>query len=720
MPRLFALLASLALLALLADSARATQAGSSSTLEQRLAQQRIGALLDLDVAFPAEFAWTPGAPPTTALSAFESYLAAHQGVLTWAAGGDPAVERALTTALRQRGRTLTVARAAEGVAVALEVTRTAPAQPVSARLVLDFPERARVVTPPFTFRAPTAWTLLPPLLAILVAVLFRRTVLALFAGVLVGAILVRARDHGVVESLTLGALDVGHVYLWERLSDPDNTRTIVFVVLMLSMVGLLVRSGGLAGVMQGIARRAQSARGSQIAAWFLGLFVFFDDYSNTVLVGSTMRPLCDKFRVAREKLAYIVDSTAAPVAGLSLFSTWIAFEVSTFAPQLPTIGRPAESGFAVFLETLPYRFYCIFTLLFVGLVVLSGRDFGPMRRAEARASRGELLAPGAKPMQSARGTFLVAAPGVVPLARRALVPLLAFMAVTIGAILVRGGALAHLAGAGDPARIAELADLPLTAQLHAVAAHIGALSPGALFDLEVVSGILLAGSGTIPLLLGSAVGFALAALACARAGVAHDIPRAAWSVLSSMTTAFAILYLAWMIGSVCRALETAPYLTAWIGGDLPPLAFPALLFLLASAIAFATGSSWSTMMILLPLVVGLAFELGETTALGGYGLVLMSIGAVLEGSIFGDHCSPLSDTTVLSSISSASDHIDHVRTQAPYAALTMAVAIGAGYLPCAYLGWSPLVSIALGFVVLVLALGVLGRPKPAASAPPQA
>lgn len=527
--------------------------------------------------------------------------------------------------------------------------------------------------------APDVWTLVPPVLAILFAIAFRRTVLALLVGVWFGAILVQVQAGSGAASAWTGSLDVVRVYLWSRLAKPDNTRTIVFVVLMLSMVGLLVRSGGLAGLMQGIARRAQSARGSRIATWLLGLLVFFDDYSNTVLVGSTMRPLTDKFRVAREKLAYIVDSTAAPIAGLSLFSTWVAFEVSTFAPQLPAIGKPEEAGFAVFLETVPYRFYCLFTLMWVGLVVLTGRDFGPMRRAEARAARGELLAPGARPMQAARATTLVAAEGVVPKAHRALVPLGAFMLVTIATILVRGGALEQ---------------------------------PGALTSLEGLSGILLAGSGTIPLLAGSATGFALAALACWRAGVARDIPRASWAVLSSMGTGFAILYLAWMMGSVCEALGTASYLTSAIGADVPPLAFPAILFLLASAIAFATGSSWSTMMILLPLVVTLAHQLGEATPLGGYALVLMSIGAVLEGSIFGDHCSPLSDTTVLSSISSASDHVDHVRTQAPYAALTMAVALGAGYLPCAYLGWSPLVALVVGGLVLALVALVFGRRTP--------
>ena len=534
---------------------------------------------------------------------------------------------------------------------------------------------ARVRT---TFLPPGKSALLPPLLAIAAAVLFRRTVWALFLGVFTGAVLLQLRTGARWTAVPEGFVDIFRVFLWERLGNLDNTRTILFVVLMLSMVGLMVRSGGLTGVMEGVARRAQSARGSQIAAWVMGLLVFFDDYSNTVLVGSTMRPLTDRFRVAREKLAYIVDSTAAPVAGLSLFSTWIAFEVSTFAPQLPLAGLPASAGYAVFLETLPFRFYSILTLVLVGLVVLSGRDFGPMRRAEERARSGLLMAPGSKPMMGPRSTSITPSPKVVPHAVHALAPLVGFVAVTVFTIVFRGGAFA--------------------------------LSVSEFFSLPGISGVLLAGSGTVPLLVGSTTGFVLAALGCVRAGIGREIPSAAVSVLTSMGTAFAILYLAWMIGSVCRELDTASYLAAQLSEGLPPLLLPALLFLLSSLVAFATGSSWSTMMILLPLVVGLAFDLGGGTTLGGSTMVLMSIGAVLEGSIFGDHCSPLSDTTVLSSISSASDHIDHVRTQAPYALLTMGAAMVFGYLPCAFFGLSPYLGLLLGASALGLFLFVAGRP----------
>jgi Na+/H+ antiporter NhaC len=183
-----------------------------------------------------------------------------------------------------------------------------------------------------------------------------------------------------------------------------------------------------------------------------------------------------------------------------------------------------------------------------------------------------------------------------------------------------------------------------------------------------------------------------------------------------MGVAIAILFLAWMIGDGCKQLGTAPYLSEFIGGHLAPQLLPVALFLLGAGIAFATGSSWSTMSILLPLVVGLAYTLGEQTPeLGGHALLILSIGAVLEGSIFGDHCSPLSDTTVLSSTASATDLMDHVHTQLPYALLAMGVSVLCGYLPSTFLGWSPWACLALGIGALLLFLALFGRRSEAAS-----
>ncbi len=532
----------------------------------------------------------------------------------------------------------------------------------------------------------------PPLVAILLALALKRPVLALFSGVLMAAVLLRlGSGAGPVATVAGGLADVFGVFFWGEFRDQDRLKIIGFVVAMLAMVGIVTRNGGLRGVMDHVARLAKSARRTQIAGWLMGLVVFFDDYANTILVGSTMRPLSDRFRVAREKLAYIVDSTAAPVAGISIFSTWIAYEVSTFSAQLPAAGLTPDRGYEVFIETLPYRFYCLLTLFFVGAVVVSGRDFGPMLTAERRARReGKLVRDGAKPMVGERATAMQAAEGVEPRAVRAVVPLLAFIGVTIGWMLATGWQ-----GSGGAEGFGQRGLLRGVSQLLGESDSYGAL------------------------LYGSTTGLVLGILFSLAAGLRGEILHAAWNTLRSMGIAILILYLAWMIGAASKSLGTAQFLTVSLGDVLNPALLPLMLFALAGAVSFATGSSWSTMAILLPLVVGLSYTLGNQIELGGHLLMVISIGAVLEGSIFGDHCSPLSDTTVLSSVATASDHVDHVRTQVPYALLTMVVAMAVGYLPCTVLGWSPFFGLGLGAAVLVLALFVLGerveqRPSPAA------
>lgn len=534
------------------------------------------------------------------------------------------------------------------------------------------------------WRPPNRFSLLPPILAIALAIATRRPLLSLLAGVLSGAILVALRQgQGFGSAVLNGAVDVPTLYFWQRFTSLNDLYIILFVVFMLAMVGNTVTNGGIAGIMQVLAKRAKDARSTQIATWLTGLAVFFDDYANTVLVGSTMRPLTDKYRVAREKLAYIVDSTAAPVAGISIFSTWIAFEVSTFSSQLPAAGLATTDGYEVFIQTLPYRYYCLFTLAFVALIAFSGRDFGPMARAERRARRtGQVLRPGATPLVSKESTEQEMAAGVTPAAWRALVPLAGFIGTTLFMIALGGGAFG--------------------------------MSAAQLFSLKGVTQVLYDGSGNYPLMIGGAVGFVLSAIGTAQAGIANQIPLAAWRTLKSMGIAFGILYSAWMVSDVCTALGTAPFLTAIVSDAIAAPLLPVVLILLAGFVAFATGSSWSTMGILLPMVVGVSFQLGETIDIGGMALMILCIGAVLEGAIFGDHCSPISDTTVLSSISSASDHLDHVRTQAPYALTTMGVAIGVGYLPSAYLGWNPFLCIVLGIAVLAaIVFGVGRRSEPA-------
>jgi len=537
---------------------------------------------------------------------------------------------------------------------------------------------------------PTNRSLIPPLVAVALAVALRRPLLALFAGVVSGVFLLqRGEASGALGALG-ATLPATWGYLWAEVWNEERAMIAGFVALMLAMVGVMTRCGGIRGLMDAVSRLARDARRTQIATYLMGLAVFFDDYANTILVGSTMRPLADRFRVSREKLAFLVDSTAAPVAGISIFSTWIAFEVSTYSAQLPAAGLAPSDGYAVFLRTIPYSFYCVFMLVFVGAITVTGRDFGPMLRAERRArATGQVLRPGATPMVSAEATEMEAAEGVAPRAWRAVLPLATFLLGTILLILGNGGAFSLPA--------VELLSIPgLTA-------------------------VLSDGSGSEPLFFGTLAGLVVASLAFLSARLpATDLVASAWTTLRAMNIAFAILYLAWMIGAVCADLGTAPYLTGIVSDAIDPLLLPSLLFVLAGLVALSTGSSWSTMSILLPLVAGLAYNLGLDAGLGpdpaasGQHLMVMSIGAVLSGAIFGDHCSPISDTTVMSSIASACDHIDHVRTQLPYALSGMALAILFGYLPCAYLGLSPWIACGGGAVLLVLLVRLVGRPAEAA------
>ena len=531
------------------------------------------------------------------------------------------------------------------------------------------------------FSPPGPTSLLPPLVAIALALLFRKPILALLAGVLAAGVLSRS-DAGVLASLNpIAAVgDVG-VAFWGQFTDSDKAQVVGFVIAMLAMVGVITYNGGLRGVMDLVATRAKDARRTQIATWVMGLVIFFDDYANTILCGATMRPLTDRFRVCREKLAYIVDSTAAPVAGISIFSTWVAFEVSQYAPQLPAAGMSASDGYAVFVQTIPYRFYCLFALALCGMVAFTGRDFGPMLAAERRArTTGELVRKDGTPMVSDLVTKMVPAEGVSTRAWRALVPLAVFVFFTVGWVFYTG--------------------------------YVGAQEAGLEISLSSrgLSNILGNGNSYAALLYGSSASVLIAVLASLAASLSiTGIMRAAISGLSATATALVILYLAWMIGAACGDLGTATYITAAVGDALPPELLPVLLFAISGLVAFSTGSSWSTMSILLPLVVGLAYQLGLESEIGAAGLVVVSIGAVLEGAIFGDHCSPISDTTVLSSTACASDHVDHVRTQMPYALLAMIVAVVCGYLPVTYLGASPWICLPVGIASMYAFLRFVGE-----------
>lgn len=531
------------------------------------------------------------------------------------------------------------------------------------------------------------WSLVPPLIAIVLAFLTRSTVPSLLTGVLVGSFLAAAQGKAWYTGLSLFVVDI----LWHGiLTDSFHLYILGFVLVLSATVTLVTRMGGIEGMVKVFLRWAKTRRSVQAVAYFLGMGIFFDDYANTMIVGNSTGPLFDRLKVSRAKLAYIVDSTAAPVAGVALLSTWVAYQISTYAPQLPTIGLSPNEGYSLFLETIPYRFYCLLALFMVGLVIFSQRDFGPMRVEEeaARQGRSQSFAGGEKGAENqspAPGVKARWFNGVFPLFA-VMVGFTAFLIFYLGAQEV---AAAIAEGDAEAAALKEQGGFPYIREILKLSPSTKAIFFGS-----------LAAFGTAFLL---AIGQRLLPL--------KDIAVTSARGLSTLfKDAVLILILAWSIAKVCEHLGTAGYLVATTQDLINPLLLPIILFITSCFVAFSTGSSWATMAIMQPNVVLLAHRLGDGSPLGSHGLLVLSIGAVLEGAIFGDHCSPISDTTVLSSIASRCKHIEHVRTQAPYALLVAAVALAAGYFPTAFFQVSPWMSLAVGAVGLGLFVRFRGKP----------
>lgn len=547
------------------------------------------------------------------------------------------------------------------------------------------------------------WSLLPAVVAIAVAVLLQRVLLALLlacaaggiahaCAVLPGQPFAAAADFGW--QAPLAATEAVVAGVWHFLADAFWRRSVcedfylritVFVVFLFMTVGLITRNGGVQGFVARLQRRVRGPVSAQLASFAAGVAVFFDDYTNCLLVGSSMRPLCDASRVSREKLAYIVDSTAAPIAGISVFSTWVTYEMSQYRAPLALVTRAdgtpyvPSDAFEVFLATLPFRCYCWFALALVAMSILMRRDFGPMLAAERRARHG------APPRHDGDDAPQAAHPR--PRARNAVAPLLVLVVGTVAAMMAIGWQAA--------------ADLPASA------------------DLGERVRTMLANSRSDWALLGAAATawlVALAMTAAQRLLTPREVLATCVAAMRPLGAAFGILFLAWSLGHLCKDLGTSFFLTTAIRDALSPWALPTTLFLVAAGVAFATGTSFGTMAILLPNVVVLAHQTGAAgaftgdAAAGGPAMMLLCIGAVLEGAIFGDHCSPISDTTVLSSIGARCSLLAHAGTQLPYALLAFTVTVLCGYLPLAWFGppvW-PLCLLA-GLVAMALFLRLVGR-----------
>ena len=508
-------------------------------------------------------------------------------------------------------------------------------------------------------------SLLPPLLAITLALVLRQVLLALGAGVWLGALFVEVY-HPV--RATLRAIDR---YAVEAAADSDHAAILIFSLALGGMIGVMTRAGGASGIAQLVTRRASDAPRGQLATWFLGLLVFFDDYANSLLVGSSMRPITDRLRISREKLAFLVDATAAPVSSIALVSSWIGVEVGYIGEQLEARNIDLDPYLA-FLQTLPYRFYPWLMLFFGLLIVLSRRDFGAMRKAEERArATGAVSRPGARPASDFDTSELEKA--AAPRALLAIGPVVTVVAVALVGMYFDGRATV--------------------------------LEEGGEVTLRNVFG----SASSIKALLWAAVSGGAVAIVLALATRALKLTEAmdAWvDGMKSMLLACVILVLAWSLGRICKELHTAEYVIQLIGDGLLPSLLPATVFVIAAAVSFATGTSWGTMAILFPLVIPLADHLAP----GEMHILLGAISSILAGSVWGDHCSPISDTTIMSSMASSCDHVDHVRTQLPYALSVGIVALVFGELGTGFGLYPAWVGLLLGAAALAALVFFVGKP----------
>ena len=511
-------------------------------------------------------------------------------------------------------------------------------------------------------------SVLPAILAITIALTLRNVIPALLLGLWVGATALRSFTF---EGAGRGLLDSFQVFVTGAIADFDRASIILFTMMIGGMVGIITRNGGMASIVRAIVSRAKTAVGGQVAVWLMGLMIFFDDYSNTLVVGNTARSLTDHLKVSREKLAYIVDSTAAPVACIALITTWIGYQIGLVDEALGSIPALSDvQAYSVFIHSIPYSFYPILAIVFVLMISASGRDFGPMFTAEVRARNGAVKPETSEDLPSIQGDELSPKDKIPLRAINAFVPIIALV-------------------------IALMVSLVLLGEGDSLVAILETTSPYQAMMYSSFVGVLVAAALSI--------GQRILSI--------HETVDAWYGGLRATLFGMIILVLAWSLSDLTASLNTAQYLVTLLADSLPVALIPAIVFILAAFTAFTTGTSWGTMAILMPLIIPLSWAVMTVNGIGdpsGMHILYSAVACCLGGAVWGDHCSPISDTTVLSSVASGCDHIEHVRTQLPYALLVGFVGLFVGTIPGGF-GMPPLISIIVGVVALGAVLRVFGK-----------
>ena len=503
------------------------------------------------------------------------------------------------------------------------------------------------------------WSLLPPLVAIVLCITTKQLIISLFLGAFAGAMVLSGCNPIAAFVATLA-------YIVKSVANDWNASILVFTMVLGGFIGLLGKSGAMQGLVKVVIRSVNTRIRGQLAACLLSVLLFFDDYTSIILSGVVARPVTDKLRISREKLSYIVDSCGAGVAATAPVSNWTAYEVGVIGTVITAMGL-TENAYMVFLSSIPYRFYCIFSVLFVFVIVLMGRDFGKMYVAERRAiTTGEVFRPGSTPMAGLDEKEFSAPEGTPMYACNFFIPLATFFIVAFIGFFITGGGFAKFAAKGL-AGIMGAADV---INMMSVAIVVATMVLGVMMRIQKIMNVT-------------------------------QITDVWVNGMKAILFTIVFIVLAWTVAGFCKSLGTANYVVgALVASNFPAWILPSAVFIIAGTIAFATGSSWGTMALVLPLALPAAVGLDANFA--------ATLGGVLTGATFGDHVSPISESVVMSSMSAACDHMDHVMTQVPYALTVCVISLIFGFIP-AGLGIPVWMSIAAGTAACLVFIRFVGK-----------
>jgi len=530
-------------------------------------------------------------------------------------------------------------------------------------------------------------TLIPPFVAIALAFMTKNVIFSLFMGVFSGTFLINITGSNIFAAFYNAFVDLAGKMVGS-MADSWNAGIILQVLTIGGLIAVITKMGGPKAIAEKLAKRAKTQRSAQIYTWIMGFFIFFDDYANSLIIGPIMRPVTDKLKVSREKLSFIIDATAAPVAGIALISTWIGYEISLIKDAYAMIGQTDINAYAIFVETIPYRFYNILMLAFVFFTAYFLREFGPMHKAATRAiTTGEVHHADAKLLTSDDNALLPTMEDDKLSIWNAIIPVMTLIFVAFFGFYFNG----YHSLEGEALKAAEAAPYSFATLRDTFGAADASI---VLFQAALFASIVAIGMGMKQKLF----------------NLSEALETWVLGVKALVITAV-ILILAWSISAVIKELGTSAYLVTLLSDATPQILLPSIIFILGSIVSFATGTSYGTMGILMPLAIPIANAVGVHTGFEGaelHNYIILNISAVLTGAIFGDHCSPISDTSILSSMGASCDHMDHIKTQLFYAIFVGTIAIVFGYIPAA-MGYSMYIILPIALIVTALVVRFYGK-----------